>query len=62
MKAQNMTIDINKLNTMELEQLRAMFFNMNLMDEVGQINNRIAFINGWMNEKQEKEYVNKYCV
>jgi hypothetical protein len=61
MKAQNMTIDINKLNTYELEQLRAMFFNLNMMDEVGQINDRIAFINGWMNEKQEKEYVNKYC-
>ena len=57
-----MTIDINKLDTMELEQLRAMFFNMNLMDEVKQINNRIAFLNGWMNEKQEEEYLNKYCV
>ena len=57
-----MTIDINKLNDTELEQLRAMFFNMNLMDEVKQINNRIAFINGWMNEKQEEEYLNKYCV
>ena len=62
MKAQDMTIDINKLNDTELEQLRAMFFNMNLMDEVKQINNRIAFINGWMNEKQEEEYLNKYCV
>ena len=57
-----MTVDINKLNDTELEQLRAMFFNMNLMDEVRQINNRIAFINGWMNEKQEEEYLNKYCV
>ena len=57
-----MTIDINKLDTMELEQLRAMFFNMNLMDEVKQINNRIAFLNGWMNENQEEEYLNKYCV
>ena len=62
MKAEDMTIDINKLNDTELEQLRAMFFNMNLMDEVKQINNRIAFINGWMNEKQEEEYLNKYCV
>ena len=62
MKAQNMTIDINKLNDTELEQLRGMFFNMNLMDEVKQINNRIAFLNGWMNENQEEEYLNKYCV
>lgn len=60
-KAQNMTIDINKLNTEDLEQLRAMFYNLHLMDEVGQINNRIAFINGYMSEKQKKEYVREYC-
>ena len=60
-KAQNMTIDINKLNSEELEDLRAMFYNLHMMDEVGQINNRIAFLRGLMSEKQEKEYVAKYC-
>lgn len=60
-KAQNMTIDINKLNSEELEDLRAMFYNLQMMDEVGQINNRIAFLRGLMSEKQEKEYVAKYC-
>lgn len=60
-KEQNMTIDINKLNSEELEDLRGMFYNLHMMDEVGQINNRIAFLRGLMSEKQEKEYVAKYC-
>lgn len=60
-KEQNMTIDINKLNSEELEDLMGMFYNLHMMDEVGQINNRIAFLRGLMSEKQEKEYVAKYC-
>lgn len=61
MKEQNMTIDINKLNEEELQQLSYMFYNMGMMDQVKQINNRIAFINGWMSEVKEKEYMEKYC-
>ena len=55
MKAQNMTIDINRLHTGELEQLRAMFYNMGMMKEAAQINDRISFLEGWMSETREKE-------
>ena len=61
MRAQNMTIDINKLNSGQLEQLRAMFFDLNDADACKQINDRLAFIRGWMSEKKEKEYREKYC-
>jgi hypothetical protein len=62
MKAQNMSIDINKLHTEHLEQLRAMFFELGDMEAVGQVQDRIAFIEGMMSEKMEKEYINKYCI
>ncbi|MCI7108014.1 MAG: hypothetical protein MR945_09055 [Agathobacter sp.] len=61
MKAQNMTIDINRLDVEKLEQLQAMFYEMGCMDEVAQINNRIAYVNGWMTDSKNKEYFEKYC-
>ena len=61
MKAQNMTIDINKLHEGQLEELRKMFYELGDMEAVKQINDRLAYIKGWMSEKQEKEYFNKYC-
>lgn len=39
-----MNIDIEKLITDELKQLREMFYRLNMMKEVKQINDRIAFI------------------
>lgn len=56
-----MTIDINKLNSGQLEQLRAMFFDLNDADACKQINDRIAFVNGWMSERQTSAYFEKYC-
>lgn len=61
MKEQNMTIDINKLCTIELQQLASMFYSINKMEEVKQINERIAFIEGQMSEKKSLEYRKKYC-
>lgn len=61
MKEQNMTIDINKLNEEELQQLASMLYNMGMIDQTKQVNERIAFLNGWMSETKEKEYMEKYC-
>lgn len=61
MKEQNITIDINKLATEQLEQLNKMFYEIGMMNECKQINERIAFLNGWMTEEKEEEYYNKYC-
>ena len=61
MKAQNIEIDINKLNTRELEQILAIVYNYESEEKHEQVLNRIRFVNGYMNERQEKEYVEKYC-
>lgn len=61
MKAQNMSIDINKLNDEQLEQLRNMYYSLGMMSEAQQVNNRIAFCNGWMSEKDEEKYLAEHC-
>lgn len=61
MKAHNITIDINTLTTDQLEQLKAMTYYNGQMRDTKEINDRIAFINGWMSEKQEDEYYKKWC-
>ena len=61
MKARNFTIDINQLDTQELEQLRCMFYNQNKMTECREINDRIAYMNGWLSEKKEKEHYERFC-
>ena len=58
MKEQNITLDINKLSTTQLETLRTCVDDPRL---IKQINDRIAFVNGWMSEQMEKEYVEKFC-
>ena len=61
MKAQNITVDINKMDTEELEVLASFFYHENEMNICKQINDRIAFLNGWMSKKKEEEYFNRYC-
>ena len=41
-----MSIDIEKLNADQLRQLRAMYYELNMMQEVKIINERIVFIEG----------------
>ena len=61
MKAHNITIDINTLTTDQLEQLRAMTCYNGQMTETKEINDRIAFIYGWMTEEQADAYREKWC-
>lgn len=56
MKAHKITIDINQLNTTQLEQLKEMTCYNGQMQETKEINDRIAFIYGWMTEKQADAY------
>lgn len=58
MKAQNITVDINKLSIEQLEMLKQCISEPQI---IKQINDREAFIKGWMSEKKEKEYAEKYC-
>lgn len=46
-----MTIDITKLSTDELEKLRTLFYSIGEMAKVADINKQIAWLNGWTNEK-----------
>lgn len=62
MKSHNVTLDINRLNDTQLEQLAAMIDKTaNRPETIKEINQRIAFLNGWMNEKAEAEYIAAYC-
>lgn len=61
MKAHNITIDINQLNTTQLEQLKEMTYYNGQMQETKEINDRIAFIEGRMTEKQADAYMSKWC-
>lgn len=59
MKSHNITIDINKLTVDQLEQLRIMAYQNGQMNDCHAINERIAFLNGWMPAEREKEYYHK---
>lgn len=64
MKAQNITIDINRLTVEQLHQLRAMIAYSGDPDwaaKIAQINDREAFVEGWMSEANEKAYYEKWC-
>lgn len=61
MKSHNITIDINSLTTDQLEQLKAMTHYNGQMTETKEINDRIAFIYGWMTEEQADAYREKWC-
>ncbi len=62
MKAQNMTIDINRLDTDQLAQIAAMLYETRpSADLVKAVNDRIAFLSGWMSEKAEAEYAERFC-
>jgi len=56
MKKHEITIDINQLNTTQLEQLRQMTHYNGQMQETKEINDRIAFIYGWMPKEQADAY------
>ena len=47
----NITIDINKLNTEELELLKKITYAYGQMEETKNINNRIAFLKGWTDKE-----------
>lgn len=62
MKAHSITLDINRLNDTQLEQLAAMIWETtNRPETVKEINQRIAFLRGWMSEKAEADYLAAYC-
>ncbi len=63
MKAQYIKIDINRLHTGQLEQLAAMIYETSAGSarDNQAINNRIAFIEGWMSERSEAEYLATHC-
>lgn len=46
MERMEMTIDINKLDSDQLRQLRAMYYELGQMEAVKIINERIIFIEG----------------
>lgn len=58
MRAQNITIDINVLDTDQLVTLAGMVGDPN---KVKQINERIAFIEGRMTREQEEKYFEEFC-
>lgn len=61
MRKREFAIDINRLNSDQLKQLAAMFYEQDKLNEVKEINERIAFLCGWMDEEQEKEHVKRFC-
>lgn len=61
MKAQNITLDINRLTTDELKVLAAMLYFQGHKDDCKAVNDRIAFLEGWMSEKQSKAYFEAHC-
>lgn len=58
MRAQNITIDINVLDTDQLVTLAGMVKDPS---KVKQINERLAFIEGWMTREQEEKYFEEFC-
>ena len=64
MKKQIIEIDINKLNTDELEELKKIIY-YSKQDATGEkwkaINARQQFIEGHLTQEQEQEYIKLYC-
>lgn len=63
MREHNVTVDINSLNIDQLEQLRDMiYFNRQsgYVRTAKAINDRIAYVNGWMNDSMAAEYYREY--
>lgn len=58
MRAQNITIDINVLDTDQLVTLAGLVGDPS---KVKQINERIAFIEGQMTREQEEKYFEEFC-
>lgn len=62
MKAQNITIDISKLNEEQLEQLATMLYTTNQSARtIKEVNDRHAFLAGWMSESVEANYCARFC-
>lgn len=61
MKEQLVTLDINRLTSEELEAVAAILYYQKRMDECKAVNDRIAFVNEWMNEKQAADYYATHC-
>jgi len=61
MKAQNVTIDINRLTDDQLQQLAAITYQLGDMDATKRVNDRLAFQQGWMDNKEEAAYFATYC-
>ena len=61
MKAQNITIDISRLGSDDLRMLASITYRLGDMDATKTINDRAAFQNGWMSDKEEAEYFATYC-
>ena len=61
MKKHIVSVDINRLDTEDLKRLAKMLYEEGKMESVKEINDRIAFQEGWMNKKQAEEYAEKYC-
>lgn len=60
MKATNINIDINKLNTEELEMIQKLLYQYDESnDNYKKVSTRLSFLNGCMSEKQEQEYLNE---
>jgi hypothetical protein len=61
MKPQNITIDINQLGSEALRALAGITYTIGDMDATKAINDRAAFVDGWMSEKEEAEYFARFC-
>lgn len=56
MKKHEITIDINRLNVGQLEELKKMTYYNGQMQAAKEICDMIAFIQGWMSEELEDAY------
>lgn len=59
MKAQNITIDINKLNDEELDMIQSILYrdDKSNVEQAKMVQERIAYLQGWMSKKKEAEYL-----
>lgn len=59
MKAQNITIDINKLTDEELDMIQSILYrdDKSNIEQAKMVQERIAYLQGWMSKKKEAEYL-----